>query len=197
MQALLRALDERGYGIEVKDGKTWITVLGEPCRVFLKERLRQNIRDLTADEHRQRREGLTVNPYTLVPNGELAFHIDDVYPRQVTSDTKKQRLEDALNAFMEVLIRKAYEEKQRRAERAREEERRVEAERKRKEEENRNRHEIAQRKRFDKLVEWWVENEKRRLFLARLRETIGEIPDASPLANWLVWAEDYVEMADP
>jgi hypothetical protein len=78
-----------------------------------------------------------------------------------------------------------------------EEQRRLEAERKRKEEENRNRHEIAQRKRFDKLVEWWVKNEKRRLFLARLRETIGELPDGSPLADWLAWAEDYIEMADP
>jgi hypothetical protein len=77
------------------------------------------------------------------------------------------------------------------------EQRRQEAERKWKEEENRNRHEIAQRKRFDNLVEWWVENEKRRLFLARLRETIGKVPDGSALANWLAWAEDYIEMADP
>ena len=88
MQAVVRAVEQRGYGIEVRDGKTWITVLGEPCPIFLKERLRQNIRDLTPDEHRQRREGLTVNPYTLIPNGELAFHIDDVYPRRSTSDTK-------------------------------------------------------------------------------------------------------------
>lgn len=67
MQALLRALEQRGYGIEVKEGKTWITVLGEPCRIFLKERLRQTLRDLTPEEHRQRREGLTVKPYTLIP----------------------------------------------------------------------------------------------------------------------------------
>jgi hypothetical protein len=30
-----------------------------------------------------------------------------------------------------------------------------------------------------------------------LGETIGEIPDGSPLADWLAWAQDYIEMADP
>jgi hypothetical protein len=32
----------------------------------------------------------------------------DSYPTRATSDTNKQRLEDSLNAFMEVLIRKSY-----------------------------------------------------------------------------------------
>jgi hypothetical protein len=196
-QALVRGLEERGYKIEVKEGKTWITVLGEPFRVFLKERLRQTIRDLTPDEHRQRREGLSVNPYTLTPSGELSFQIGDSYTSRATSDGKKHRLDDSLNAFMEMLIRKAYQEKGRRVEREREEERRREAERKRKDEENRNRQEIAHRKRFDRLVELWLENENRKVFLIRLRAAIGEVPEASPLAEWLSWAEDYIEMADP
>jgi hypothetical protein len=197
MQALVRALEQRGYGIEVKDGKTSITVLGEPCRVFLKERLKQTIRDLTPEEHRRRREGQTINPYILTANGELAFQIGDSYTSRATCDSKNQRLEDSLNAFMEVLIRKAYQEKGRRAEREREEQRRLEAERKRKAEENQNRHEIAQGKRFDRLLELWIENENRRAFLMRLRDAIGQVPDASPLAEWLAWAEDHIRMADP
>lgn len=41
-----------------------------------------------------------------------------MYPRRATSDTKKQRLEDFLNAFVEVLVRNAYKEKHRRTERS-------------------------------------------------------------------------------
>jgi hypothetical protein len=95
---------------------------------FLKERLKQTIRDLTPEEHRRRTEGETVNPYTVTPNGELALQLGDSYPMRAASDTKKKRLEECLNAFMEVLMRRAYDEKRRRSERELEEERRREAE---------------------------------------------------------------------
>jgi hypothetical protein len=58
MQALLRAFAQRGYSVEIKDGKTFITVLGEPLRIYLREGLRKQIRDLTPEEH-VRRKGST------------------------------------------------------------------------------------------------------------------------------------------
>ncbi|PYR93588.1 MAG: hypothetical protein DMF84_09305 [Acidobacteria bacterium] len=197
-QALLLALEKRGHTMSVKDGKTFITVLGEPFRVSLKEHSRQTVRELTEDEHRQRRQGMTVNPYVLKPSGELAFRIGDEYSMtKATADGKKRRLEDSLNVFIENLIGRALNEKARRAEREREEEERRKAEQRRKEEENWERHEIAKRQRFDQLVEYWLQNENRRRFLAALREAIGEVPPESPLAEWLKWAEDYIEVASP
>jgi hypothetical protein len=174
LQALFVAVDDRGYSVTVKDGKTFITVLGEPFRVFLKEQLRQTIRDLTPEEHRQRRQGLTVNPYFLKPSGGLTFYVgDDSYTTKATADGKKRRLDESLNLLIENLVQRAFTEKARRAERERAEEERRKAEERRKEEENRERHELAKRERFDRLAQHWRKNEERRAFLEALRGAIG------------------------
>jgi hypothetical protein len=116
LQALFVALDDRGYSVTVKDGKTFISVLGEPFRVFLKERPRQVIRELTPEEHRQRRQGVAVNPYLLMPSGELAFYVGDPYTTKSLADGKKRRLEESLNLFVENLVHRAFTEKARHAE---------------------------------------------------------------------------------
>lgn len=99
--------------------------------------------------------------------------------------------------FLQALVREAYREKALRAQREREAEERRLAEEKRKEEELRNRREIAQRERFDTLVEQWQVAQRRRRFLVALRESIGEVAEGSPLADWLQWAGRYIEMSDP
>jgi hypothetical protein len=47
---------------------------------------------LTPEEHRQRRQGVTVNPYALTPSRELAFYVGDPYPTKAMADRKKRRL---------------------------------------------------------------------------------------------------------
>jgi hypothetical protein len=197
LQALAVALEGRGYSITVKDGKTYIAVLKEPFQVFLKENTRTTIRELTADEHRRRRDGQEVTPYELSPSGELVFHVGDSYMKRGTSDGKRHRLEESLNRFIESLVWRALTEKARREQREREEQARQEAARRRKEEENRERHELSKRNRFDKLVAYWLDNENRRAFLAQLRRSIGEVPTESPLAEWLIWADGFVDVSDP
>jgi hypothetical protein len=110
LQALFRALEPRGYTVAIKDGKTFVNVLGESYRVFLKERLRRTVRDLTPEEHKRRREGIDVYPYQLVPTGELALHLDS-WPSRAVADRKKARLEDLLNEFLELLVERAYADK--------------------------------------------------------------------------------------
>jgi hypothetical protein len=72
LQALVRALEARGYGVAINDGKIFFNVLGEPHWVFLKERLRRQIRELTPEEHDRRRDGIEVRPYVF-PSGEPHF----------------------------------------------------------------------------------------------------------------------------
>jgi hypothetical protein len=183
--------------VSIKDGKTFITVLGEPFRVFLKEHLHQSVRDLTPDEHRQRREGTSVNPYVLRPSGELGFNIGDSYTERATRDSKKRRLEDSLNLFIENLVQRAYTEKARRVEREREEERRREAERRRKEREQLQREHDAATTRFDTLAAAWTKTEERRAFLEQLRRLCGPVAQDTELARWLRVAEDWTQVADP
>ena len=106
--ALFRALEVRGYSVAVKEGKTFVNVLGEPYRVFLKERLRQTIRELTPEEHKRRREGIDVKPYELAPSGELALHIGETYSSRQVADRKTARVEVLLNEFIEKLVAQAY-----------------------------------------------------------------------------------------
>jgi hypothetical protein len=82
-------------------------------------------------------------------------------------------------------VRRAYQAKAIRADRERREEEHRIAEEKREEEELRNEQEIAQRERFDTLVKQWRAAERRRQFLAVLRESIGEVAEDSPLGEWL------------
>lgn len=103
MQALILALEQRGHTVTVADGKTKATVLGESVAIYLRERSRRQARNLTPEEQRRRREGFDVNPYQLLPSGELALHIDGAHGR-AASDSKKKPLEDSINQFIEALV---------------------------------------------------------------------------------------------
>ena len=197
MQALLRALEQRGYGVEVKDGMTFVTVLGERLRIYVREGLKQEIRDLTPEERERRRQGLAVNPYRRTPSGDLTFYQGEHYASKVTADNAKRRLEEGLNMFLEALVREAYREKALRAEREREAEKRRVAEEHRKEQELVKRFEISKRERFDTLVTQWQAAEGRREFLAVLRENAGVVTEGSALAEWFQWVERYIDISDP
>jgi hypothetical protein len=60
MEALIPALEKRGYLVAVKDRATRVTVLGEKITFYLRERFKRMIHDLTPDERRRRREGYSV-----------------------------------------------------------------------------------------------------------------------------------------
>jgi hypothetical protein len=195
LQALFRALEQRGYTVAIKDGKTFITVLGESYRVFLKERLRRTVRDLTPEGHKRRREGLDVYPYEVVPTGELALHLDS-WPSRAVSDRKHARVEELLNGFVEMLVERAYADKATQAKREEEAARAREAAERRRQEEIRSRTEEARRDHFDRLVEHWRRNQERRAFLAEIRGAAGDVQPGSELAEWLDWAEAFIESTD-
>jgi hypothetical protein len=197
LQALVRALESRGYAVDIKDGKTRATVLGEAVSFFMKERLKRNIRELTPEEHQRRRQGFEVYPYELRPTAELTLNIGDSYSNQVCADRGTRRLEDKLNHFIEALVRKALANRAARAERERAEQERIETERHRKEKARRRREHEAIIDRFDSLASAFAKTEQRRALLRRLREIIGTVDSESPLGQWLQAVEDWVEMSDP
>ena len=196
-QAFLNALKARGYIIEIKEGKTHVTVLGESVQLYLRERLTRKVRDLTPEEHKRRREGIDVNPYVTAPKGELAFYACDYSPDVACGDGKKQRLEESLNRLMEWLVNHAYQVKARRHEREREAEReRIVAEQRAARRRHQREYE-ALLDRFDKLAAAYEKTERRRAFLDRLREAVGDVAADSPLGEWLRTAASWVELSDP
>jgi hypothetical protein len=197
MEALVRALERRGHRIAIKERSSEATVLGETMAIFLRERLRRRIRDLTPDEQRRRREGHEVDPYELEPTGELSLHIDNSNGRSRASDGKNHQLEHCLNQFIEAMLEQALRAKRMRAKREAEEKRREEAERRRGQREIRARQERAQVDRFERLVKDWRKSQERRALLNSLREAIGTVEDESPLARWLSWLEHWTEVSDP
>lgn len=197
MQALIRALEQRGHSVVIKERHTQATVLGEAMNFFLRERLRRKVRGLTPDERQRRRLGLEVDPYELEPTGELSLSIDRGYGRSGPADSRSNKLEDLLNRFIEALIREAQRQKGSRADREREEQRRKEAEKQQRETRKQQLQAEAQVDLYDKLVQHWRRTEERRTFLRRLRDEIGPIDANSPLGEWLEWAESYTEVSDP
>lgn len=91
MQALLAALERRGYKVEATgDGKTKVTILGESLDIRLDERYKQVPHEPTAYEREQMKRGWSVPRYDSVAAGLLTLKIDNVWaPRQSWTDGKK------------------------------------------------------------------------------------------------------------
>jgi hypothetical protein len=51
--------------------------------------------------------GSKCEPVRSPPHGELGFNIGDFYTERATRDSKKRRLEDWLNLFIENLVQRA------------------------------------------------------------------------------------------
>jgi hypothetical protein len=196
-QALLLALKARGHAVEVKEGRTMVTVLGETVYVYLRERLKQTIRDLTPEEHRQRRAGLHVHPYQMVPKGELVFHAGKWSPDAVCGDRKRARLEESLNDLLEWFVEFAHGQKRLREAAQREAERHRQVAQEREAQRRRQREYEALLNRFDVLAAAYDKSERRRAFLARLREAVGDVEAGTPLAEWLDVVAQWTEVSDP
>jgi hypothetical protein len=206
MDALFKALDERGLAVEVGEGDrsaplATITMSGQSLAINLAERVERV-------ERKQR------NPYRdwglaymttriSVCTRRLSLSIVDSDAREVRktwSDGKRQRLEDCLNSFIVGLVVAAEVKAKVVAERdewwrrwEEERRRRLEAEHKREEE----------RQRIEQLEAWteaWTKADRIRRFIAAVRESSAQevnAPPVMPLAEWLSWAKGYANEIDP
>jgi hypothetical protein len=198
LDALIKALEARGYAVSAGEGKppkTWVAILGERVSLRLEEVVERREKVQSFFHHR--------HEYDHVPTGRLTLRIDDAlgwgYRRQ-WSDGKKL-LDGQLNAVVAGLVaaaetsravREANEQRER--ERREEERRRQEAERRRREEE-------ARLLDFERKLAGWEQAERIRAFAAAVREDavrrLGAIPPGGELDRWLAWALRRADRLDP
>jgi hypothetical protein len=215
IDAILKALESRGYGTEA--GPT-ATILGVKVRFGISEQLstikeEPKVPDLEGQyefSHSRFKENR-------VPSEKLSLHIhegDNYYNcwtggcRKTWRDTKRQKVEDCLNAFVAGMIEIAARKKEREAEQARiQEERRKEQEQKEAEQKRRAAiHQKAkqERARVDSLfkeADAWHYSEKLRAYIdAATRAHVaehGEIAPDSEFSEWIKWAMQQADRKDP
>ncbi len=212
MDAVLKALDQRGYPVE--SGPT-VRIQDVTLRFGIAEELetrREEPQEHDLDGHYS--FGFNRFVSKRVASGRLALtiHPGERYwgdsSRTTWRDTQKRSLEKCLDRFVEGLIqqaacRRAFAERQRQQE---EERRAAEA---RRQEEERLRAEKralfkAERARLDALLQqardWRQSQDLRQYIEAATQKHMsehGQIEPGSPFAQWLEWAGQHADRLDP
>jgi hypothetical protein len=123
LDALIKALKQRGYAIAANPGETQITILGEQINVRLTEAASRSERALTREEMIQKKSDPLYyhsDRYLYTPTGKLSLVADYYGAHTLCSDTKGRSLEDSLNEGLIELIRFVLELKEARIIRERE-----------------------------------------------------------------------------
>lgn len=205
LDALLKALDARGYATTIRAGDqpaTIVRIREEELSIAIEERIKRVERTPPA---RPGRHGSTwaYPQYDWEATGQLALKIENTWGsdvRQTWSDAKQQRLEGCLNSFTVGLVKAAEGNKAQRLEReARERERRA-AEERRLLDIRRREEEASRVRALDHVVGKWRRARLIREYVGEVRaaaERAGNFEAGSPLAEWLMWAEGYANRIDP
>jgi hypothetical protein len=151
LDALIRAFERRSFRIAVDTENKkhmCVSVNDEPVEFVLFEKVKQESREMTPDERRERFWSTSDMVHTYHPTGRLSLQILDYrgdFARRTWTDGKKQRLEGCLNDFIIVLLKTSDAIKQQRRER----------------EKARHKYEILQRERAEKLR--MIQEEEKRI----------------------------------
>jgi hypothetical protein len=201
MDALVRALDSRGYSPALleKGRGLFVRVMGQTLSITLIERTVQQPRkareyEQWALDHGHRRG----QPYDLVPSGLLSLRIGDKWWRHdELKDTPHHPLENALNRFIVRLVRVAVREKAAREARERRQREDEAAEARRRVEEEKRRKEEEKERQWDEWMAAWAKSQQIRAFAAAVGAAFDPIDSKSEIAEWLTWAAAYATRQNP
>jgi hypothetical protein len=191
MQALVSALEKRGYAISVnKRSETIVTVLDENFQIALIEQQRQV---KVAHEY-----GSGVD---LEPSGRLRLRIGPDYSGAGVRDDPPRLIEDLLNRLIASLVRRAVEAKRQRAIREERERRwRLHDDERRLRDQERHSEQLR-RRRLRALAARWVQHRRLSEFVALVDRRIldghleGEAREAA--TRWVEWAKATLGSTDP
>jgi hypothetical protein len=202
--ALLKALDARGYPATITSGdqsSTVIRIRDENVAVLIEEKVERVERK--SSDPRPRRRLSYRSELDWVPTGRLSLKIDHSYlngVRRSWGHGKRQRVEGCLNDFVVGLV--AASETLKAQHLAREERERQwrEAEERRAEEARRREEEAARVRALESALATWQKARLVREYAAELRrsmEVTGTLEPGSPLDTWLRWVDAYADRVDP
>jgi hypothetical protein len=140
--------------------------------------------------------------YDYVPTGRLGFRITSSYlgVRGSWADGTKQRVEECLNDIVIGIVAAAEAIKARRLEQEARHREYLAAEERRQQAERRRQEEAARIRALESTVGAWRRAATIRQYVEAMRqaaEASGVADEASPLNEWLQWAESYADRVDP
>jgi hypothetical protein len=205
LDVLFKAIER--HGGKVKQGERGVLfaeVLGEKVEFQVREKQKQECRALTDDEKRFRSPGDNGWKKELVPTGWLVFEIKtwqwpSGLPRQWL-ESEKQPMEGMLPDILATFVAAGPLLVQQRKDREAAERERQLADQRRYEEQRRRKRDANRWRRFRELAQDWHELAAVRDFLAALRSMnvtpTAEI-DGRSVEEWIAWAEEWLQRADP
>ncbi|WP_157644240.1 hypothetical protein [Bradyrhizobium sp. WSM2793] len=203
LDALFKAIERQGGKIRQGDRRELFgEVSGEKIEFQLREKHKETRRLLTADEQRWR-IGNRDWKQELVPTGRLVFEIKTYLPSGLKCqwlETDTQQLEGMLPDIVAVFVAAGPLLVRQRQEREAAERERQLAERRRYEEQQRRKRDANRWRYFREIAEDWSDLAAVRDFLSTLRsmdiDRSIEV-DGRSVGDWLMWAEDWLQRADP
>lgn len=208
MDALLKAFEKRGYGVQLKQhDRTWatsVTVLGEKLEFGLIEHYRQIKRP--PEPAKKKRDPYflySYNQYDYYPSDMLELTIKSYVHgcRKSWSDGVKQRLENLLNSFMIGLTEGALKIEEERKRRELEEQKRQEVMRIRQERARLIAEEKSRVRALEMEAANWLKSQQIRSYIEAVRNIViqgqGEIMPGSETEKWLTWANQQADRIDP
>lgn len=202
MNTLVRSFSKRGFMVSVdeKNNATVVKVLDEQVGIRLEERSRQvRHAPIPAEIDKEKRLSYrTYQAYDYVGTGDFSLSISGVYRfEKICKDDKKGKVEDKLNLFVIVLIKRALQMKDDRIRRAREEEIRRAREQRRYEMDDLINKEKEKLEALKIECEAWHESQKLRAYIHAAFKSCPSFDPESPFAKWLVWASLQADRLDP
>lgn len=202
MDALLRALEKRGFKAEVpkESGKgTFITKEDITLKIKLGEEFKRFDYEPTAEE---KKKGYGYSRYYYVPNGKLIFTIEEyIEAQKAWKDKDHNLLENQLNDIVAGIIKSAELILIKNVERQVEEQRRIKERHRRELEEKRRLEEKARHDELEQQAKSW---HKSKILLeyvqaceAELIADKGEILPGSDEDKWLKWAYAQIDRLNP
>lgn len=190
MQALLDALERRRYAVAVRQGETFVSVLGEEFQIALHERLRQ--------VKVQRSWGSGVDCEL---SGLLRLRVGSSYSGAGPTDRPPRLIETQLNRFIAGLVRRALDAK---AERARYQERQrrwlMHDEERRRRVQQKHSEELRQRRMWT-LAGRWARHRRLSDFIASVEQRMDdrrhEVETRELMVRWVDWAQRRLRESDP
>jgi hypothetical protein len=198
MSALLKALEERGYKIEVGENKTQCLIDGELVGFYLWETVKRSEQEPTKE---QRDKPSRFEKWVFTSTGELVFVLDEYcMGRRNWKDRKQSPLEDRLNEIVVAMITAAGIKRAQSLQYEQERQRRLEAQRQREEIERQRQLEAERRKELEAMAASWRTSLDLRLFLEECERSLsvsGNLPADGVQPRWLRWAMAHADRLDP
>jgi len=200
MDALLKALNARGYRVTVGEGnkaKTVVMVDGEALEIGIDEKISRTNHVLTRAEEARYGRSFRIPPrYDYFSTGILSLRLHNATycGRQQWADGTRQKVEECLGTVIQALQQAAQQKKVQREEDERRRKAWEEEAEHQRERQRLARLEVQRAEKLNADTNAWVQATRIRRYVVELERVTNPVPN---LKSWIAWARSYADTIDP